>query len=32
VDFRREAQSSYYRMTDPDAKRLIAVLKSIYCD
>jgi DNA-binding transcriptional ArsR family regulator len=32
VDFRREAQSSYYRIADPDVKRLIALLKNIYCD
>lgn len=32
VDFRREAQSIHYRIADPNAKRLIALLKSIYCD
>ncbi|HKE95563.1 MAG TPA: metalloregulator ArsR/SmtB family transcription factor [Povalibacter sp.] len=32
VDFRREAQSSYYRIADPSVKRVIAVLKNIYCD
>jgi ArsR family transcriptional regulator len=32
VDFRREAQSSYYRIADPAVKRLITVLKNIYCD
>jgi DNA-binding transcriptional ArsR family regulator len=32
VDFRREAQSIHYRIADPNAKRLIVLLKSIYCD
>ena len=32
VDFRREAQSSYYRIVDPGVKKLIAVLKNLYCD
>lgn len=31
VDFRREAQSIHYRIADPNVKRLIAVLKNIYC-
>ena len=32
VTFRREAQSIHYRIADPDVKRLIALLKNIYCD
>jgi DNA-binding transcriptional ArsR family regulator len=32
VAFRREAQSVHYRISDPNVKRLIAVLKNIYCD
>ncbi len=28
---RREAQAVYYRIADPNAARLLAVLKSIYC-
>src|SRR3974390_2896777 len=32
VTFRREAQSIHYRVADPNVKRLIATLKSIYCD
>lgn len=28
---RREAQTVYYRIADPSAKRLLALLKSIYC-
>ena len=32
VGFRREAQSIHYRIADPDVKRLIATLKTIYCD
>ena len=32
VTFRREAQSIHYRIADPNVKRLIATLKSIYCD
>lgn len=31
VTFRREAQSLYYRIHNPDVVRLIAVLKNIYC-
>src|SRR5215510_5749497 len=31
VTFRREAQSVHYRIADPNVKRLIAVLKNIYC-
>jgi DNA-binding transcriptional ArsR family regulator len=32
VTFRREAQTIHYRIADPNVKRLIATLKSIYCD
>lgn len=28
---RREAQTVFYRMADPNAVRLLALLKSIYC-
>ncbi len=28
---RREAQTVFYRMADPNAARLLALLKSIYC-
>lgn len=31
VDFRREAQSLYYRIADDGAKKVIATLKKIYC-
>lgn len=31
VTYRREAQTLYYRIHDPDVVRLIAVLKNIYC-
>lgn len=31
VTFRREAQTLYYRIDNPDVKTLIATLKSIYC-
>lgn len=31
VTYRREAQTLYYRIQDPDVIRLIAVLKNIYC-
>ena len=29
---RRESQTIHYRIADPNVKRLIALLKSIYCD
>jgi DNA-binding transcriptional ArsR family regulator len=32
VTFRREAQSIHYRIADPNVKRLITLLKNIYCD
>jgi hypothetical protein len=32
IAFRREAQTIHYRIADPSVKRLIATLKSIYCD
>lgn len=32
VAFRREAQTVHYRIADPNVKRLITVLKNIYCD
>jgi len=28
---RREAQTIYYRIADPDAKRMLTLLKDIYC-
>jgi DNA-binding transcriptional ArsR family regulator len=31
VDSRREAQSVYYRIADPRTKRLIGLLKDLYC-
>jgi DNA-binding transcriptional ArsR family regulator len=32
IAFRREAQTIHYRIADPNVNRLIATLKSIYCD
>jgi ArsR family transcriptional regulator, virulence genes transcriptional regulator len=31
VDTRREAQTVFYRTDDPNAGRLLALLKSIFC-
>lgn len=31
VATRREAQTVYYRIADPNARRVLALLKSIYC-
>lgn len=31
VTYRREAQTLYYRLDNPDVEKVIAVLKSIYC-
>ncbi|MEX0753057.1 MAG: metalloregulator ArsR/SmtB family transcription factor [Xanthobacteraceae bacterium] len=31
VATRRDAQSVYYRIADPNARRLLTVLKNIYC-
>ena len=31
VATRREAQSVFYRIADPDTRRILALLKSIYC-
>lgn len=31
VTYRRDAQTLYYRIQDPDVVRLIAALKNIYC-
>jgi DNA-binding transcriptional ArsR family regulator len=31
VATRRDAQTVYYRVANPDARRLLALLKSIYC-
>jgi ArsR family transcriptional regulator, virulence genes transcriptional regulator len=31
VDFRRESQTLYYRISDPRAARLLKLLKDIYC-
>ena len=32
ITFRREAQSIHYRIADPNVKRLIATLKTIFCN
>ena len=32
VAARRESQTIHYRIADPNVKRMIALLKSIYCD
>ena len=31
ITFRREAQTLYYRIEDPDVRTLLATLKTIYC-
>ncbi len=31
IAFRREAQTLYYRIEDPDVRTLLATLKTIYC-
>lgn len=31
VTFRRESQTLYYRIDSPDVKRLVAMLKDIFC-
>ena len=31
IDFRREAQNLYYRIADPRTRRLITLLKDLYC-
>lgn len=31
VTFRREAQTLYYRIAEPNVEKLIATLKAIYC-
>jgi hypothetical protein len=31
VAFRREAQTLFYRVSDPNVARLLSTLKSIYC-
>lgn len=31
VSFRREAQTLYYRIADPDVEKLLATLKEIFC-
>ncbi|PZN32897.1 MAG: transcriptional regulator [Proteobacteria bacterium] len=31
LESRREAQSIFYRIADPDLERIVAVLKDIYC-
>jgi ArsR family transcriptional regulator len=31
VTFRREAQTLWYRIADPDAERVIGVLRDLYC-
>jgi ArsR family transcriptional regulator, virulence genes transcriptional regulator len=31
VDFRRVAQTIYYRVSNPDVNRILKTLKSIYC-
>lgn len=32
VTFRREAQTLYYRVSDPRASRILKVLKDVFCD
>lgn len=31
VSYRRDAQTLYYRISNPDVEKIIATLKSIYC-
>jgi len=31
VSFRRESQTLYYRIANPDVEKIVATLKSIYC-
>jgi|SRR5690554_6087132 len=31
VSYRRESQTLYYRIANPDVEKIIATLKSIYC-
>jgi DNA-binding transcriptional ArsR family regulator len=31
VAYRRESQTLYYRIANPDVEKVVAVLKSIYC-
>nr|WP_185265612.1 metalloregulator ArsR/SmtB family transcription factor [Halopseudomonas xiamenensis] len=31
VSYRREAQTLYYRIADPNVERLLALLKDMYC-
>ena len=31
ITYRREAQTLYYRIANPDVERLIATLKAIFC-
>lgn len=31
VDFRRDGQTIYYRVANPDVNRILKTLKSIYC-
>lgn len=31
VAYRRESQTLYYRIANPDVEKIVAVLKSIYC-
>ena len=31
IAFRREAQTLYYRIENPDAEKLVAALKAIFC-
>ena len=31
VAFRRESQTLYYRIANPDVEKIVATLKSIYC-
>lgn len=31
VTYRRESQTLYYRIADPDVEKIIATLKNIYC-
>lgn len=31
VSYRRESQTLYYRIANPDVEKIVALLKSIYC-
>jgi ArsR family transcriptional regulator len=31
IDYRRESQTLFYRVSDPNVNRIVQILKSIYC-